>query len=166
MRTLVAATMIITAAGLTACGKNGTQVYTDGKSSVAVSNAGDGHVTINGANGEKVEIGGKQDVAGQLPSYLPMYPGGDVKSSMIGNGKDGMGGLVVFHTSASTSDIIAFYKGKATAAGMADTMDMNSGNTTMYVGTNEKTKQTVQVAATKAGDGSGSDVQLTWSNKK
>lgn len=166
MRTLVAATVIIAAAGLTACGKSGTQVYTDGKSSVAVSNSGDGHVTISGSNGEKVEIGGKQDVAGKLPSYLPMYPGGEIKTSMIGNGKDGMGGMVMFHTNAAASDVIAFYKGKATAAGMADTMDMNTGGTTMYVGTNEKTKETVQVAATKASDGAGTEVQLTWSNKK
>jgi hypothetical protein len=49
---------------------------------------------------------------------------------------------------------------------MADTMDMNSGGTTMYVGTNQKTNESVQVAATKSSDGSGSDVQLTWSNKK
>jgi hypothetical protein len=166
MRKLVVVTMIIAAAGLTACGKSGTKVYTDGKSTVSVSDADKGHVTITGANGEKVEIGGTQDVAGKLPSYLPMYPGGTVKSSMIGNGKDGMGGLIVFHTNAAAADVIAFYKGKATAAGMADTMDMNTGATTMYVGTNQKTNESVQVAATKSSDGAGTDVQLTWSNKK
>jgi hypothetical protein len=167
MRTfIVVAVIAAAAAGLTGCGKSGTKVYSDGKNTVAVSGTDAGHMTITGSNGEKVEIGGKQDIGGQMPSYLPMYPGGDVKSSMIGNGKDGMGGLVVFHTKAASADIIAFYKGKATAAGMADTMDMNSGNTTMYVGTNDKTKQSVQVAATKASDGSGTDVQLTWSNKK
>lgn len=166
MRTLAAATMIIVAASLTGCGKSGTKVYSYGKSTVAVSDTDKGHVTITGANGEKVEIGGTQDVAGKMPSYLPMYPGGEVKSSMFGNGKDGVGGMVAFHTSASAADIIAFYKGKATAAGMADQMDMNTGGTTMYVGTNAKTNESVQVAATKASDGAGTDVQLTWSNKK
>jgi hypothetical protein len=43
-------------------------------------------------------------------------------------------------------------------------MDMNSGGTILYAGNNDKTKESVQVAATKSSD--GADVQLTWSGKK
>jgi hypothetical protein len=153
----------VAAAGLTGCGKRDTKVYSNGKESVAVSQSGD-HMTMTGSNGEKVEIGGNQDISGKLPAYLPMYPGGQVKSSIFGNGKDGSGGMVMFHTAAAAQDVIAFYKGKATSAGLADTMDMNSGGTLLYAGTNEKTQQSVQIAATKSSD--GTDVQLTWSGKR
>ena len=163
MRKFVVVSMAVAAAGLTGCGKSGTKVYSNGKESVAVSQSGD-HMTMTGSNGEKVEIGDNQDVSGKLPAYLPMYPGGQVKSSVFGNGKDGLGGMVMFHTNAAAADIIAFYKSKASAAGMADTMDMNSGGTILYAGNNDKTKETVQVAATKSND--GTNVQLTWSGKK
>lgn len=163
MRKLVVITMIAAAAGLAGCGKSDTKVYSNGNGSVAVSQTGD-HMTMTGSNGEKVEIGGNQDVSGKLPAYLPMYPGGEVKSSVFGNAKDGNSGMVMFHTKAAAADIIAFYKGKAKAAGMSDAMDMNSGGTILYSGNNEKTNQTVQVAAT--GSGGGTDVQLTWSSKK
>jgi hypothetical protein len=163
MRKFVAISMIVAAAGLAGCGKSGTKVYSNGKESVAVSQSSD-HMTMNGPNGEKVEIGGNQDVSGKLPAYLPMYPGGRVKSSVFGNGKDGNGGMVAFHTNAAAADVIAFYKSKATVAGMADAMDMNSGGTLLYAGNNQKTNESVQVAATKSSD--GTDVQLTWSSKK
>ena len=145
------------------CGKTDSKVYSNGKESVRVSDTGD-HITMTGQNGEKIEIGGKQDVSAKLPAYLPMYPGGEVKSSFFGNGKDGAGGVVMFHTKAAAQDVIAFYKQKATSAGMADAMDMNSGGTILYAGNNDKTKESVQVAATKSSD--GADVQLTWSGKK
>jgi len=164
MRTLVAVSMIAAATALAGCGKHDTKTYTDSNgNSVAVSNSGD-HMTMTGSNGEKVEIGGNQDVSGKLPAYLPMYPGGEVKSSVFGNAKDGNSGMVMFHTKAAAADIIAFYKGKAMAAGMSDAMDMNSGGTILYAGNNDKTNQTVQVAAT--GSSGGTDVQLTWSSKK
>jgi hypothetical protein len=163
MRIASAVAIIAAAAAFTGCGKNESKVYSDGKGSVSVSSSGD-HITMTGQNGEKVEIGGAQDVSGKLPPYLPMYPGGEVKSSFFGNGKDGAGGVVMFHTKAAAQDIISFYKKKAAAAGMSDAMDMNSGGTILYAGTNEKTKESMQVAATKSSD--GTDVQLTWSGKK
>jgi hypothetical protein len=160
MHKLVVVAMIAAAIGLTACGKKDESKEANGSGSVNISGSGD-HFSMTGANGEKVEIG--TGASAKLPSYLPMYPGGTVTSSFTGSGQDGSGGVVVFHVHATPGDVIAFYKQKAAAAGMADTMNAEMGATTTYVAANEKAKQTITVSATKASD--GSDVQLTWGSK-
>jgi hypothetical protein len=156
--------MIAAAATLAGCGKHDTKTYTDGNgNSVAVSNSGDGHMTITGSNGEKVEFGTGASAMAKMPPYLPLYPGAKVTTSFTGSGKDGSGGMIAFQVSAGTADVVNFYKQKATAAGMAQTMSAEMGDTTTYVAANDKTKQTVSVSATKGSD--GTTVQLTWGEK-
>jgi hypothetical protein len=162
MRNLVVIAMIVTAAGLAGCGKSETKVYSNGKDSMSVSQSGD-HMTVTGSNGEKVEFGGGASATAKLPSYLPLYPGAKVTTSFTGSGKDGSGGMVAFQVAAGTADVVNFYKQKTTAAGMAQTMSAEMGETTTYVAANDKTKQTVSVSATKGGD--GTTVQLTWGEK-
>ena len=162
MRNLVVIAIIATAAGLAGCGKSDTKVYSNGKDSMAVSQSGD-HMTVTGSNGEKVEFGSGASASAKTPTYLPLYPGAKVTSSFTGSGKDGSGGVVTFSANATPADIINFYKPKVTAAGMAQTMSMEMGATTTYAATNEASKQSVSVSATKGGD--GTTVQLTWSGK-
>jgi len=160
MRAFATVLMIGAAVALSACGKNNTKTYSTGNGSVTVSNSND-HMTITGSNGEKVEFGTGTNA--KLPSFLPLYPGATVQSSFTGNGKDGSGGVVTFQAHASPAEIIGFYKGKATAAGMAQTMTADMGGTSTYVAANDKTKQTMSVSATANAD--GSSVQLTWGTK-
>ena len=160
MRAFVAVAMIGAAVGLTACGKSDTKTYSTGNGSVTVSNSSD-HMTITGSNGEKAEFGTGTNA--KLPAFLPLYPGATVQSSITGNGKDGSGGMVAFQAHASPADIIGFYKTKATAAGMGQTMAADIGGTSTYVAANDKTRQTMSVSATKSAD--GSSVQLTWGTK-
>lgn len=163
MRRAFAVLMIGTAFALAGCGKSDQKVYTDDKGNkVAVSNSGD-HMTITGSNGEKVEFGSGANATAKLPSYLPLYPGSTVTSSFTGSGKDGSGGVIVFHAHAAPAAIIAFYKDKTTSAGMAQTMTSEMGQTSTYIASNDKTKQTASISATAGGD--GSDVNLTWSTK-
>ncbi len=157
MRDLFVVAVIGAAIGLTACGQHETKYSTD-SGTVSVSNAGD-HVSMTGAHGEKVEIGGVGSSA-KLPSYLPLYPGGMVQSSFTGSGKDG---VVVFRVHAAPADVVGFYKQKATAAGMAQTLSAEMGATTTYVAANDKSKQTLSISATKGSD--GTDVQLAWGAK-
>ena len=89
-------------------------------------------MTITGANGEKVEFG--TGSSAKMPSDIPLYPGAKVTASFSGQGKDGSGGMVAFTTTASPDDVIAFYKQKAEAIGMAQTMNMDMGGTKSYVG--------------------------------
>ncbi len=176
MRTNFAVAAIAAALTLAGCGKHDqnssttTTANSDGTTTTTTttsSGGGANHMTITGSNGEKVEIG--TGSSAKLPDYLPMYPGGAITSSFTGSGKDGGGGVVVFHAKgADPAAIIAFYKDKAKAAGMADKMNMDMGGTLTYVASNEDTdagkvkggKKTLTVSATKK-DG-GVDVQLTW----
>jgi hypothetical protein len=160
MRTIIV-TMIAVAVGLVGCGKSSTKIYSNGKDSVAVSQSGD-HMTFTGSNGEKAEFGSGA-AAANMPSYLPLYPGAKVTASFAGSGKDGSGGVVTFEAKAAPADIIAFYKPKVTAAGMAQTASMEMGATTTYVAANDASKRSVSVSATKSSD--GTTVQLTWSGK-
>lgn len=162
MHKLVAATMIIAAAGLSGCGKKDTKVYTDSNgNTVAMSNSGDGHMTVTGADGAKVEIGAGSEA--KMPSWLPLYPGAKVTASFTGQGKEGAGGMVSFTTADAPEAVIAFYKQKAGASGMADTMNMNSGGTLVYIASNEKAKTQLSVSASKGGDGTTG--QVNWGAK-
>jgi hypothetical protein len=161
MRVFVTLVMIGAAACLAGCGRSGTKTYsTSNGGTVSVSNAND-HMTITGSNGEKVEFGAGTNA--KMPTFLPLYPGATVQSSFTGNGKDGSGGVVTFHAHAAPADVIEFYKGKSTAAGMAQTMTADMGGTSTYVAASDKTKQTMSVSATK--DADGTNVQLTWGTK-
>jgi predicted small lipoprotein YifL len=161
MRKTFALVTIAAAVALAGCGKKDQKVYTDDKgNSMSVSNTGD-HMTITGNNGEKVEYGTGSNV--KMPDYLPLYPGATVTTSMTGQGKDGSGGFVVFHAAAQPADIIAFYKQKAGAAGMADALNMQTGNSMTYMASNDKEKKSLSVTATKAAD--GTDAQVTWGMK-
>jgi len=162
MRKLIVLAMIAIAAGVAGCGKSATKVYTNGKDNVAVSNSGD-HMTITGANGAKVEFGSGTTATAKMPSFLPLYPGAKVTTSITGSDKNGSGGMVAFQVAASTDDVVNFYKQKTTAAGMAQAMSAQMGDTSTYVAANDKTKQSVSVSATKGGD--GTTVQITWGAK-
>ena len=158
--------MIGAALSLVACGKSDTKTYTDDKgNSVSVTtnngSGNDGHMTITGSNGEKVEIG--TGASAKMPSDLPLFPGATVTASFSGQGKDGSGGMVAFHTTASPADVIAFYKQKAEASGMAQTAMMDMGGTQTYVAANEKQNRSVSVSVTKGSE--GSDAQITWGTK-
>ena len=159
------AVVFLFSAALVACGKSDTKTYSDSKgNSVTVSNnggGGDSHMTFTGSNGEKAEF--NTGANAKMPPNLPLYPGANVTASFSGQGKDGSGGMVAFHTKASPADVIAFYKQKAEGSGMAQTAMMDMGATTTYVAANEKENRTVSVSATKAGD--GTDAQITWGAK-
>lgn len=162
MRKLIAIAMIGAAVSLVGCGKSDTKVYSDGKGgSVAVSNGGDGHMTITGANGEKVEIGTGSNA--KMPDDIPLYPGAKVTASFTGQGKDGSGGMVSFTTTDTPDAVVAFYKQKAEAAGMAQTMNMDMNGTKSYVAANDKDKRSLTITATKGSDGTTG--QVTWGIK-
>ena len=162
MRKLFAVAMIGAAVALVGCGKSDTKTYTDGSgNSITTSKDGDGHMTITGANGEKVEFG--TGSSAKLPADIPLYPGAKVTASFSGQGKDGSGGMVSFTTTDTPDAVVAFYKQKAEAAGMAQTMNMDMNGTKSYVAANDKDKRSLAITATKGSDGTTG--QVTWGIK-
>ena len=99
------------------------------------------------------------------PAYAPLYPGAVVVNSVVGESGVGKGGTVTYRANASTAAIIDFYEGKVKAAGKPVTMNAEMGaNVRMLTaGDSGDGKGAMQVIASPAG--SGSEVQLTWSDE-
>lgn len=58
-----------------------------------------------------------------MPDFAPLFPDSQVQSSIgTGTGPNPVG-TVSFYTKATADEVIAFYRGKAEAAGMEETTD-------------------------------------------
>lgn len=112
----------------------------------------------------KVEIAtGNEGLAAKLPAFVPLYPGAKVQSHLQGMNDQGEGGGVVYTARAAPSAVIAFYRGKAKAEGMAETMVMQSSDTHVFVATAKDGKRSFHISATPGED--GSQVSVFWSGK-
>lgn len=161
MQKVFAVIAIGAALALAGCGKKDEKtVYSDGHNTVSTNASGD-HMTITGQNGEKVEFGAGTNA--KLPDFAPLYPGANVTSSVTGSGKDGNGGMVGFHTSSPPADVIAFYKAKSGAGGLAQTMDANVNGVMMFAAGKNDNKTSISITASKGTD--GTDATVTWSSK-
>jgi len=161
--------MLLAALALAACGKSdkdSNRVVISGKDGdVTITSNGTSngeHVTMKGADGKtSMEINaGGMGANVKLPDFVPLYPGAKVQSSVTGNGSGGAGGTYMFDTTAAPADVIAFYKSKAAAAGLAETLNLTNGQGITYVASANEGKKTIQVVAVKADN--GAHVQVIW----
>lgn len=98
------------------------------------------------------------------PAFAAIYPGGEIDGQpTAGSGEAGDGGMVTFTTDASPDAVVAFYKSRAEAAGLASTAGLNQGDARAYgaAGTGED-GASLQVVASPGEEGQTS-VLLTWS---
>ena len=105
-----------------------------------------------------------QLAAPNAPAFAVLYPDARVDGApTLADGVGGPGGIVAFTVDADPDQVVAFYKQRAEAAGLASVMGMNQGDTRAYgaAGSGESAAA-LQVVASPAEDG-GAAVQLTWS---
>lgn len=116
------------------------------------------------ADGATVSVGAAASKVA-TPAFAPLYPGATVTTSVVGESGVGKGGSVVYRVKASPAAVIGFYEGKVKAAGKPVTMNAEMGaNVRMLTAGDSGTgKGAVQVIASPAG--SGTEVQLTWSDE-
>lgn len=113
-----------------------------------------------------VEIGGG---AGQLPKWVPTYPGATARGNFTAKGEsaDGMGegGMVSFTTSDPGSKVISFYEDKCKEMGMNVNLSGTTAEGGMIVATDESSRRTLHVMV---GGGSGSDttIAVTFGRKR
>ncbi|HEV7351520.1 MAG TPA: hypothetical protein VGN74_00125 [Brevundimonas sp.] len=100
-----------------------------------------------------------EDSAG--PAFAETYPGAEIEQAALSEADGTDGGLMVFTTEAAPEQVIAFYKGKAEAAGLSPTMAMAQGDTHAYGAAHPQTGATLSVVASP--DGERTSVQLSWS---
>ncbi|MGO4687190.1 hypothetical protein [Brevundimonas sp. 2YAF1] len=105
-----------------------------------------------------------EPAADGAPVFAALYPGAQVDApATVAAGPTGPGGLITFTTDAAPEAVIAFYRQRAEAAGLAPIMAMNQGEARAYgAGARTANGATLQVVASP-GEGGRTSVQLTWS---
>lgn len=98
------------------------------------------------------------------PTFAALYPGAQADAPpIVANGPTGPGGLITFTTDAGPDAVVAFYRQRAEAAGLAPVMAMNQGQARAYgAAARASNGATLQVVASP-GEGGLTSVQLTWS---
>ena len=99
------------------------------------------------------------------PAFAVVYPGGTAQGPVtVARGPDGPGGILSFTTEATPDAVVAFYRKRAEAAGLASVMAMNTGEARAYgAAAEDGSGKLLHVVATPVEDGPTS-VQLDWTN--
>ena len=141
MKKLVLAAAIC--ALVAACGseQSGTITGEDGESAdYTVNQDGDG-VTATVETGDgKATISSGANVKVDLPDGFTVYPGATIISNTVMNGPDGKGAMVMMQSKADPSDMVAFYRKAAEAAGYTIAMEMKTDTNTMIAGEKKENK--------------------------
>lgn len=109
-----------------------------------------------------VVLASAEPAAPGAPDFAALYPDAVVEAPpTIADGEAGPGGLVTFTTEADPESVIAFYRERAEASGLASVMTMNQGDAQAYgAAAPQGANLRVVAAPTEAGPTS---VQLSWS---
>lgn len=104
-------------------------------------------------------------VAPGAPVFAVIYPGGTAQGPVtVARGPDGPGGILSFTTDATPDAVVAFYRQRAEAAGLASVMAMNTGEARAYgAAAGDGSGKLLHVVATPVENGPTS-VQLDWTN--
>ena len=99
------------------------------------------------------------------PAFAVVYPGGTAQGPVtVARGPDGPGGILSFTTEATPDAVVAFYRQRAEAAGLASVMAMNTGEARAYgAAAEDGSGKLLHVVATPVENGPTS-VQLDWTN--
>ncbi len=99
------------------------------------------------------------------PAFAVVYPGGMAQGPVtVARGPDGPGGILSFTTEATPDAVVAFYRKRAEAAGLASVMAMNTGEARAYgAAAEDGSGKLLHVVATPVENGPTS-VQLDWTN--
>ena len=107
---------------------------------------------------------GAVPAAAGAPAFAVIYPGGAPEGPpTLAQGPDGPGGIVAFTTDATPTEVIAFYRQRAEAAGLKTINTMSQGASMGYgAGDGAAGRgQNLSVVATRV-EGEPTSVQLSW----
>jgi hypothetical protein len=119
-------------------------------------------ITAQDENGKTatMEFGGS---AGNLPSWIPAYPGSHPQATMSARAAGGDGGNFTFTTSDSPAQVLQYYQDQIKSMGLKVTSVMSSSNGGMVNGSDDGNQRTLNVIV---GTGSGgTTVAVTYGSK-
>lgn len=155
---ILAAGLVLASLGLAGCSESGSRAEAAGAPEAAAEPSAPTAVAPAPVAAPAPEVPAA-DSAG--PAFAATYPGAEIEQATLGEAEGTEGGLMVFTTDAGPEQVIAFYKGKAEAAGLSPTMAMAQGDTHAYGAAHPQTGATLSVVASP--DGGRTSVQLSWS---
>ncbi|MFA4894346.1 hypothetical protein [Brevundimonas sp.] len=162
MKRMLAAAALTATLAVTGCGQGPAQ-DADAAAEAAVDTAA-APVAVEPAPAVAAPTpGGPQPAAPGAPAFAVVYPGGTVSGpATVAQGPDGPGGILSFTTDATPDRVIAFYRQRAEAAGLASVMAMNQGEARAYgAAAGDGSGKLLRVVATPVENGPTS-VQLDW----
>jgi hypothetical protein len=123
-----------------------------------------GSTVIHNSDGSTIAINqGGQSAPAHMPSYIKVFPGAVIKST-VDTGKTG--GMMMMETTAAADAVTNFYKQEAAAAGLQVQMDLNNegSHSVLFAEPREKGKRNFNVSAAKQSDGK-TQVVLTFNEQ-
>ncbi|MFN3932587.1 MAG: hypothetical protein ACK4JY_12640 [Brevundimonas sp.] len=164
MKRSLAATALLAAMAMTACGER-TPAGADVEADVALVEA-PSPVADGPAAPSAPRTGGSSaaPAADGAPVFAVIYPGGAPGGpATVAQGPEGPGGIVEFTTDAAPADVIDFYRQRAESAGLKAINTMNRGDSMGYAAGDgaDGRGQLLSVVATRL-EGEPTSVQLTW----
>ncbi|MCH9647189.1 MAG: hypothetical protein K0U98_03055 [Deltaproteobacteria bacterium] len=150
--------------------ENGNFSFDTGEGEVSVSAAdaaGGGGLTITQNGKTKATIGGGGG-AEELPDWVPVYPGADVKVGFSSTGDQGSAGIFEMSSTDTADKMLDFLEAQLEEAGYKITRQRvsvgDSGPQGIVTGTYENGKRTVNATASLDGDNTKVAVQYSSRN--
>lgn len=144
---------------IAACGGNDSEIasgsFDDGdgnEGSYSVRGDDENSETVIKTDKGEVRIATGDNVAKDLPMDIGLYPGAEIQSSMTGMGEGKSGAMVVFKTTDSPDDVIAFYRKQMAGKGVAVKTEVKAGDMQM-IGGERADGEAVHISVTKSPDG-------------
>lgn len=116
------------------------------------------------ASTESAPVAAPAPAAPGAPAFAVIYPGGVPDGPpTVARSAEGPGGILSFTTQATPDAVVAFYRQRAEAAGLASVMAMNTGEARAYgAAAGDGSGKLLRVVATPV-EGGATSVQLDWS---
>lgn len=162
MKRSVAAVAVALTVGLIGCDERSEAAPESSPSPAAEAPMAEAAPSV--APSSTADVGADRTAIDGAPAFAVLYPGAEADGpATLASGVAGPGGLITFTTDAAPDTVVAFYRQRAEAAGLAPVMAMNQGEARAYgAAARQDNGPSLQVVASP-GEGGVTSVQLTWS---
>lgn len=109
-----------------------------------------GQVTIS--NDEGTTTFSASSDMGDVPSWLPVYPGAEAKGAYASETPEARAGAFSFETTDSMDDVVAFYKNAFEAASLTINSETKMGEAAMVLASSADQSRSAQLTASAKGD--------------
>jgi len=165
MKRTLAATALVAAMALAGCSPPAEEAApVTAEAAAAEAAAADAASPVAAAPAESPAAAAAPAAPG-APAFAVVFPGGTAQGPVtVARGPVGPGGILSFTTDATPDDVVAFYRQRAEAAGLASVMAMNTGEARAYgAAAGDGSGKLLHVVATPV-EGGPTTVQLDWTN--